>query len=118
MAEIEYINSHENCRSLFFLKFKSKPKLMPCILALVALAFPRVLIVILWLLTDWFDGVFNSVLWPVLGFFFMPVTMLWYSVVVNHYGGQWSTLNIILMVLAVVIDIGSWGGGYKSRNRD
>ena len=90
---------------------------MPCLLALVALLFPRIFIVVLWLFTDWFTGVFSSILWPVLGFFFLPVTMLWYSVVINHYGGQWSSLNIILMVLAIVIDMGSWGGGYRSRKR-
>ena len=90
---------------------------MPCILAFVALLFPRVIIVVLWLFTDWFSGVFDTILWPVLGFVFLPISMLWYSVVVNHYGGQWSTLNIIIMVVAVLIDMGSWGGGYKSRNR-
>jgi hypothetical protein len=88
---------------------------MPCILAVIALLFPRVLIVILWLFTDWFSGVFNSLLWPVLGFLFLPITMLWYSVVINNFGGQWTTVNIILMVVAVVVDMGSWGGGYKSR---
>lgn len=90
---------------------------MPCLVALIALFFPRILIVVLWFFTDWFSGVFNSVLWPVLGFLFLPVTTLWYSVVINQYGGQWSSTNIILMVLAIVIDMGSWGGGYKSRNR-
>jgi hypothetical protein len=90
---------------------------MPCLVAVIALLFPRVLIVVLWFLTDWFSGVFTSILWPVLGFIFLPVTMLWYSVVINQYSGQWTITNIVLMVLAVVIDMGSWGGGYKSRNR-
>jgi len=90
---------------------------MPCILAFIALLFPRVVIVVLWLFTDWFSGVFNSLLWPVLGFLFLPFSMLWYSVVINSYAGQWTTLNIIIMVVAVVLDMGSWGGGYKSRNR-
>ena len=90
---------------------------MPCILALIALLFPRVLIVILWLFTSWFSGVFSSALWPVLGFFFLPVTTLWYSVVINNYGGHWGTTNILLLILAVIIDMGSWGGGYKNRNR-
>lgn len=88
---------------------------MPCILAFIALLFPRVIIVVLWLFTDWFSGVFDTILWPVLGFVFLPISMLWYSVVINNYGGQWSTVNIIVMVLAVIIDMGSWGGGYKSR---
>jgi hypothetical protein len=90
---------------------------MPCFVAVIALLFPRVLIVVLWFLTDWFSGVFNTLLWPVLGFVFLPVTMLWYSVVINQFGGQWTIVNIILMVLAIAIDMGSWGGGYKSRNR-
>lgn len=88
---------------------------MPCILVVIALLFPRLLIVVLWLLTDWFTGVFDSVLVPILGFIFLPISTLWYSVVVNQYGGQWTTLNIILMVLAVILDLGSWGGGYKKR---
>lgn len=90
---------------------------MPCILAFIALLFPRVIIVVLWFFTDWFSGVFDTILWPVLGFLFLPISMLWYSVVINNYGGQWTTLNIIVMVVAVVMDMGSWGGGYKNRNR-
>jgi hypothetical protein len=90
---------------------------MPCLLAALALIFPRVLIAVLWFFTDWFTSVFDSLLWPVLGFIFMPVTMLWYSYVINNSAGEWTTTNIIIMVIAVVIDMGSWGGGYKSRNR-
>ena len=90
---------------------------MPCFLALIALIFPRILIVVLWFFTSWFNGVFQSLLWPVLGFLFLPVTTLWYSVVVNNFGGQWSIVNIIVMVLAIAIDMGSWGGGYKNRSR-
>ena len=90
---------------------------MPCALALIALLFPRILIAVLWIFTNWFNGVSSSLLWPVLGFVFLPVTMLWYSVVINQFGGAWNITNIIVMVLAVAIDMGSWGGGYKSRNR-
>jgi len=90
---------------------------MPCALAIIALIFPRVLIAVLWFFTDWFNGVFQSLLWPVLGFIFLPVTTLWYSVVIKNYGGQWTTTNLVIMVIAVVIDMGSWGGGYKNRRR-
>ena len=88
---------------------------MPCFVAAIALLFPRVLIAVLWFFTNWFTGVFDNILWPLLGFIFLPVTMLWYSVVIKQFGGQWTTGNIIIMVIAVVIDMGSWGGGYKSR---
>lgn len=86
---------------------------MPCLLTFIAISFPRILILVLWFFTQWFSGVFSTTLWPVLGFFFMPLTTLWYSVVIKHYGGHWNTLTISVMVLAVVIDLGSNGKGYK-----
>lgn len=86
---------------------------MPCLLTLVALLFPRITIVVLWIFTEWFSGVFNSTIWPVLGFLFMPLTTLWYSVVVNRYGGEWNAMTIAVMVLAVVFDLGSNNSGYK-----
>jgi hypothetical protein len=70
---------------------------------------------VLWFFTDWFDGVFDTLLWPILGFIFLPVTTLWYSYVINNSAGEWNTTNIIIMVIAVVIDMGSWGSGYKNR---
>jgi len=88
---------------------------MPCLLTLVALLFPRITILVLWIFTEWFSGVFSSMIWPLLGFIFMPLTTLWYSVVVNQYGGQWNALTISVMVLAVAFDIGSNGSGYKHR---
>jgi hypothetical protein len=90
---------------------------MPCLLAVIALMFPRLLMAVLWFFTDWFSGVFSSTLWPVLGFIFLPVTTLWYSVVFNKYGGEWSTFNIVLLVIAIMIDMGSWNSGYRNRNR-
>jgi hypothetical protein len=83
---------------------------MPCLLALLALITPRVVIVLLWLLTTWFVGVFDTILWPILGFIFMPATLLWYSAVVNWYGGEWGTMQIIVAVIAVAIDLSPAGG--------
>jgi hypothetical protein len=42
--------------------------------------------------------------------------MLWYSVVQNAYGGEWDTLQIVVMVLAVMIDL-SPGSGKKSKKK-
>ncbi|RMH51547.1 MAG: hypothetical protein D6685_17315 [Bacteroidetes bacterium] len=78
---------------------------MPCLFAVIALLAPRVLTVVLWLFTDWFAGLFSSLLWPILGFIFAPTTLLWYSVVHNVYGGEWGTLQIVVMVIAVLIDL-------------
>jgi hypothetical protein len=77
---------------------------MPCLFVALALMLPRLLIIGLWLLSDWFNGVFDSTLWPVLGFFFLPTTTLWYSAVHHWFGGEWSLWPIVGMVIALMID--------------
>ena len=83
---------------------------MPCIFALLALFVPRILIVVVWFFTDWFTGVFEGLLLPILGFLFLPTTLLWYSVVHNVYGGVWDAVPIIGMVIAVALDLSPAGG--------
>lgn len=78
---------------------------MPCLLAALALAVPRVVILLLWLLTGWFHGVFSGILWPVLGFLFLPTTLLWYSAVQHWFGGHWGLWPVIGLVIALLIDL-------------
>jgi len=89
---------------------------MPCLLALLAVFFPRVVIVLLFLVSDWLESGFASVhwLWPVLGFFLLPFTTLAYALAINQQG-ELDGLYIILMVIAVLMDIGTWSGGPMSR---
>jgi hypothetical protein len=81
---------------------------MPCLLALLALAAPRVVIVLLWLFTRWFAGIFSIALWPVLGFIFLPTTLLWYTAVQHWFGGHWTLWPIVGIVVALVIDLAPW----------
>ena len=78
---------------------------MPCLLVLVALLAPRLVILCLWFLTTWFRGIFDNLLFPILGFIFLPTTMLWYSCVHNFYGGAWGGFQIVVLIIAVIIDI-------------
>ncbi len=78
---------------------------MPLIVALFALLVPRITILVLWFITNWFQGVFNTVLWPILGLIFLPTTLLWYSLVHNWFGGQWDLIPIAGLVVALIIDI-------------
>ena len=77
---------------------------MPCLLALFALLAPRVVVILLWFFTTWFQGMFTSVLWPVLGVIFLPTTLLWYSVVQHWFGGVWSLWPVVGIVIALMID--------------
>ena len=63
---------------------------LACLLAAFALLMPRLAIALLWLFSHWFDGLFTSLLWPILGFVFLPTTILWYSTVQHWFGGTWT----------------------------
>ena len=78
---------------------------MPCLLAIFALVTPRIVIALLWFFTNWFHGVFNTLLWPILGFIFLPTTLLWYSAVQHWFGGQWTLWPIVGLVVALIIDV-------------
>jgi hypothetical protein len=78
---------------------------MPLLLAILALLTPRIAIVVLWLSTKWFDGLFTSPLWPILGFIFLPTSLLWYTVVLHWFGGVWSLWAIVGLVIALIIDV-------------
>ncbi|HXM37945.1 MAG TPA: hypothetical protein VN908_04700 [Gemmatimonadales bacterium] len=78
---------------------------MPLLLALLALFTPRIAIVLLWLFTNWFDGLFASSLWPILGFIFLPTTLLWYTAVQYWFGGVWSLWPIVGLVISLAIDV-------------
>ncbi len=88
---------------------------MPILLTIIALCTPRLVIFILWLFSTWFNGVFQTVGWPLLGFLFLPFSLLWYSAVTNWFGGQWNALAMIGMVIAVCLDLGIGRNATKKR---
>lgn len=88
---------------------------MPCFAVLFALLAPRLVVVILWFLTHWFDGVFNTLLWPALGFVFLPTTLLWYVAVQHWFGGAWTFWPVAGLVIALAIDVSPAGGRRRKR---
>jgi hypothetical protein len=89
---------------------------MPCILAVLVLLFPRVAIVVLWLFTNFFTGIFDTVLIPFLGFIFMPLTLVAYTWLTRIHEPV-DALYLVVMLLAIVFDLGLIGGGEWSRRR-
>ncbi len=85
---------------------------MPILLLLFALFIPRVVIVLLWMFSDWFSGVFDTFIIPVLGFVFLPYTLLWYTVVMQWFGGEWGLWQMLFLGIALVFDIFPAGKKY------
>ncbi len=50
-------------------------------------------------------------IWPFLGIIFLPWTTLMYVIV---YPGGIIFINLIFLVLAFIVDIGSYGSGYRA----
>lgn len=77
---------------------------MPCFLVVLALAVPRLVLLGLWFFTDWFAGLFDSLLWPIVGFVFLPTSLFWYTAVQNWFGGEWGLWSILGLILALLVD--------------
>lgn len=90
---------------------------MPCLLAALSLIFPRIVLVLVWLFSDYLGRAYESVLWPVLGFFFLPLTTLAYAFAINENAGSVSGVYLVIVVLAVLIDLGMLGGGGRARRK-
>lgn len=93
---------------------------MGCILIVIAVVVPRVMMFIAFLLTDWFGRAFETRLWPLLGFVFLPYTTLAYIAAMlnnNHaLTGGW----LVLFIAAIVVDVMHCGGGgqtYRKKSR-
>ena len=54
-----------------------------CLLALLAGFAPRIVIILAWLFSDRWDLVWDTWVWPLLGFIFLPYTTIMYVLVWN-----------------------------------
>lgn len=85
-----------------------------CCWLVIAFAFaPRVALVFMWLFTGRIGQAFDSFLIPLIGFFLLPWTTLIFVLVAP---GGIGLIDVVLIVIALVADLGSWGGGYRSRS--
>jgi len=92
---------------------------MPCIVILLLLGLPRLALFILWLASSYLDRAFAgvSVFWPILGFLFLPFTTLTYAFSVNTWGDIHG-LGTVLVIVAVLVDLGMLGASRRKRAAD
>jgi hypothetical protein len=95
---------------------------MCCFFTLLVFLGPRIAGIFWWLFQParWVGvtpvSAFDTWIWPVLGLIFLPFTTIMYVIVAP--GGALSLWDWLFLILAVVIDIGSYtGGGWKHKDR-
>ena len=78
---------------------------MPCLLGCLAISAPRLVILVVWLASDYF-AVYRTPIWPVLGFLFLPLTTLAYAFAMHYGDMQWTPIGVAALVTAVLVDLG------------
>ena len=88
---------------------------MCCLVALVMILGPRAGILLWWLVDQprW-ESAFDTFLIPLAGFLLLPWTTLAYVLV---FPGGVEGFDFIWLILAVLVDLGSYGGGYRNREK-
>lgn len=85
-----------------------------CFVFALGLLTPRLVIVVLWLFTDYMSRAFTTWIWPTLGFFILPTTTIAYAIAKNSFStptGAIKAGGVIVIVVGVIIDLGLIGRG-------
>jgi uncharacterized metal-binding protein len=78
---------------------------------------PRLVVLFIAILTDWFSRAYDTKAWPILGFFFMPYTTLAYMAgILNSHTGSLSGPWVFLVVFAVLLDFANNASVSASRS--
>lgn len=89
---------------------------MCCLIALIALGCPRVVLILVWLFNSPFlSNAYSNMALPILGFIFLPFTTLAYAWAYTFEGGVDSGAGVIVIVIAVLLDVGTYGGSASRR---
>jgi hypothetical protein len=89
---------------------------VPCLLVVLVLAFPRVILLLMFLLSNYLQRAYNGLIIPALGFIFLPLTTIVYAWLVNSHLPL-AGVNLLILIVAVIIDAGGIGGSEWHRRR-
>jgi hypothetical protein len=89
---------------------------MPCLVGCLGLLAPRFAIVLVVIFSDYIGRAYETTLWPFAGFLFLPLTTLAYAWAINTRGSV-DGIYLAAVVVAVLIDLGLFGGSASKRRR-
>ncbi|HEY5388510.1 MAG TPA: hypothetical protein VIL79_11490 [Thermoleophilia bacterium] len=87
-----------------------------CLLVGILAASPRLILLGMWLFTNYLAQASIAFVWGFIGFLFAPCTTMAYAIAQNSFGGLsgWGT---VVFALGIVLDIFVYYGGGRSRTR-
>ena len=91
---------------------------MGCLLAILSVLMPRVVLIAIAITTTWISQAYETTIWPVIGWLFMPFTTLAYMAAMLNNDHQVTGGWIVLMIVAVLFDLGGQGGSASSRSSE
>ena len=83
-------------------------------LLILGIAFPRAVLLLLFLLTNFLSRAYHGLLVPLLGFIFLPLTTLVYAWILNS-GGSAQGVYLVAIIICIMVDLGLIGHTARSR---
>jgi hypothetical protein len=93
---------------------------MGCLAVVISLVTPRLVMLFLWIFTDYLSTAYHGWFVPLVGFFLLPTTTIAYAIAENEFTtvtGAIQPAGIVVIVFGVLLDLGVIGGGWGSRGR-
>ena len=78
---------------------------------------PRIVLVLVWLFSDYLDTAYQTRIWPFLGFLLLPLTTLAYAFAMHVGNFEWTPIGVAAVVTALFVDVGLIRTGNSSRTR-
>ena len=92
--------------------------MFPCCLVFgVLAASPRIIMLGLWLFTDYISRAYDGLLWPLLGIVFLPCTAMAYAIAQNEFDGLHGW-GVAILAAGIVLDMAIYGSNRAHRARD
>lgn len=92
---------------------------MPCFIGCLAMGFPRLAIALVVIFSDYIGAAYTTLILPLLGFFFLPLTTLawawaWHQSIAVGGSGIPHGLGLVIVVFALLMDLGLIGTSANS----